>query len=32
MKIIKGGVCAAIQNMNISLNLPEETGLILPED
>ena len=28
----KGASGAAIQNMNISLNLPEETGLILPED
>ncbi|MBP5209021.1 MAG: hypothetical protein J6330_11270, partial [Clostridia bacterium] len=28
----KGASGAAIQNMNISLNLTEETGLILPED
>ena len=28
----KGACGAAIQNMNISLGLPEETGLILPEE
>lgn len=28
----KGACGAAIQNMNIALSLPEETGLILPED